>query len=69
MEYGHSEAKGSSLQASLPAALPGELGRVGRGGGERCVWTQEVGVRVGGCGWVPRELGAKYIFSATLDHF
>lgn len=69
MEYRHSEAKRSSLQASLPAVLPGELGGVGRGGGEWCVWTQEVGARVGGCGWVPRELGAKYIFSATLDQF
>lgn len=53
----------------LPSPPPSLESWVGWGGGEGCVWTQEVGTRVGGCRWVPRELGAKHIFSATLDHF
>lgn len=64
MEYGHSEAKGSSLQASLPAALPGELGGVGRWGGV-CVDTG--GGNQGG--WV--QMGAKGAGSQAhfLCHF
>lgn len=50
--------KGPPVRPLSPLPSPRELGG-----------TQEVGARVGGCEWMPRELGAKYIFFATLDRF